>query len=169
MNDLATQPMADINSPDLKPDLVPEAPEVQNFSDTGVTLVEENLESGKSWFVLGPTSMAKIRQPLIGGREVWVEAQTVRFYEGEQGEPLRLIVVRNCSAEYEARTLDQKAIDRGWNHLQANLLVENLNTQTGLYVVRHARQSHQLRPLCAERRTEKMLPEEREAFIKGIS
>lgn len=180
-------------------------PEVRNFSYMGVTLVEENLDTGDSWFILGPTKMAKIRKPLIGGRgrrpavdpeyrdllehaldevgkpqlarciskdegrEVWIEAQTVQFYQGDQGQPLRLIVVRNCSAEYEARTLNQTAIDRGLNHFNATLLIENLTTKTGRYVVRNARQSHEQRPLCAERRTDKMLPEEREPFLEGVS
>lgn len=205
MNDLETQAIADIHSPELKPAVKPVAPEVQDFSASGVTLVEENLETGDSWFILGPSNMTKIRKPLIGGRgrrpavdpeyrdllehaldevgnrqlarcistdegrEVWVEAQTVRFYRGAQGEPMRLIVVRNCSAEYEARTLNQKAIDRGLNHFQANLLVENLTTKSGRYIVRHARQSHEQRPLCGEHRIEKMIPEERQAFLEGAS
>ena len=182
-----------------------QAPEIQKAVSVGVTLVEENLDTGDSWFVLGPSKMEKIRQPLIGvtgfrpavdlkyrelldqaldeigqaqiarcvspdeQREVWVEAQTVKFYQNTEGEHFRLITVRNLTAEQDARTLNEKAIDRGLNHFQANLLVENLTTKTGRYVVRHARPSHEQRPLCAERRTEKMLPEERDAFLEGVS
>ena len=205
MNDRLTDALSGLDETKTKSIPKTSHPEVRTFSDIGVTLVEENLETGDSWFILGPTKMTKIRKPLIGGRgrrpavdpeyrdllehaldevgkpqlarciskdegrEAWIEAQTVQFYQGDQGEPLRLIVARNCSAEYEARTLSQKAIDRGLNHFQANLLVENLTTKTGRYVVRHGRQSHEQRPLCAERRTEKMLPEERETFIQGVS
>lgn len=166
-----------------------QAPEIHKAASVGVTLVEENLDTGDSWFVLGPSKMGKIRQPLIGvkgfrpavdpkyrelldraldeigdsqiarcvspdeQRAVWVEAQTVKFYQNTEGEHFRLISVRNLTAEQDARTLNEKAIDGGLNHFQANLLVENLTTKTGRYVVRHARQSHEQRPLCAERRT----------------
>ena len=43
-----------------------QAPEIQKAVSVGVTLVEENLDTGDSWFVLGPSKMEKIRQPLIG-------------------------------------------------------------------------------------------------------
>ena len=179
--------------------------EIDRATGVEVTLVEENLVTGESSFLLGPTKMGKIQKPLIGAtgcrpavdpeyrellaraletvgqtqiarcvspdekREVWVEAKTVKCYKNSEGEHCRLIAVRNLSAENEARTLSEKAIDRGLNHLQATLLVENLTTKTGRYVVRHARQSYGQSPLCGERCLEKMLPEERVAFIKGIS
>lgn len=180
-------------------------PTLNRISGVGVTFVEENLDTGKSRFILGPTKMPNIQQPLIGarghrpavapefvelldvaldeigqtqiarcisphgGRDVWIEAQTVKFYQSPEGERCRLIVVRNLTAEHEAQTLSEQAIDRALNHLHANLLIETLATKTGRYVVRHARQSHEQRPLCAERRSEKMLPQERDAFVEGIS